>query len=214
MQLSKVLNYDEAATRQPDEAEQEEMAILWAMEDSNSPTGWDEGKELDYTAIVRKPSGSPEPRPQEKDLFQYAQSTSFAIRALGQLTGLQVRALSDSQSDTLEEIEKAQRQGRLPWVTTEDQQRVLSVSKYGVKVMDIKRQRVYVRYPLHAIANIIYYEDTYCKHMVAARIIKSEEMVCDISVFECKDESQAKDICLTLAQAFETVFNRVQLQKR
>ena len=138
-----------------------------------------------------------------EDLFQYAQSTSFAIRALGQLTGLQVRALSDSQSDTLEEIEKAQRQGRLPWVTTEDQQRVLSVSKYGVKVMDIKRQRVYVRYPLHAIANIIYYEDTYCKHMVAARIIKSEEMVCDISVFECKDEVSCwKDDCTFSVPSF------------
>lgn len=224
------------------------MAILWAIEDRNSPTGWDEGKELDYSAIARKPSGSPESRPQEsesvyligwclitstlEDLFQYTRSTSFAIRALGELTGLQARALSESQSDTLEEIEKAQRQGRLPWVTTEDQQRVLSVSKYGVKVMDVKRQQVYVRYPLHAIANVIYYEDTYCKHMVAVRVIKSEEMVCDLSVLECKDEvscwkdnciifitfnafiqSQAKDICLTLAQAFETVFNRVQLQK-
>eukprot|EP00731_Ephydatia_muelleri_P035930 Em0179g20a len=67
----------------PDEAEQEEMAILWAMEDSNSPTGWDEGNELDYTAIVRKPSGSPEPRPQEKDLFQYAQSNLFCYSSTG-----------------------------------------------------------------------------------------------------------------------------------
>ena len=121
-------------------------------------------------------------------MFQYTQSTSFAIRALGNLTGLQARTLSDNQSDTLEEVEKAQRQGRLPWVTTEDQQRVLSVSKYGVKVMDVKHQRVYGRHPLHAIANIIYYEDTYGKHMVALRVIRPEEMVCDLHIFECKDE--------------------------
>ena len=41
------------------------MAILWAMEDSNLSAGWDEEKELDYTAIVRKPSGNPDPRQQE-----------------------------------------------------------------------------------------------------------------------------------------------------
>ena len=45
------------------------MAMIWAMEDSNLPSGWYEQQELDYSAIVRKPSENrPEARQQESKL--------------------------------------------------------------------------------------------------------------------------------------------------
>jgi len=30
------------------------MALFWAMEEANSPKGWDEEKELDYSEVVRR----------------------------------------------------------------------------------------------------------------------------------------------------------------
>ena len=154
--------------------------------------------------------------------------------------------------------------------------------------MDDKKQRVFARHPLHYIANITYYEDTYSKHMVALRLAQlqgqpqaagSNELV----IYECTDEvsiihlniescmqynyvtinhsvssrvyregwnvsnyscsgsqllypltaihlcifswnnltqqsfvlpqTQAKDICLTLAQAFEAVHNKMKFEQ-
>ena len=88
-----------------------------------------------------------------------------------------------------------QRQGRLPWVTSELDERALSLSKYGVKVMDDKKQRVFARHPLHYIANITYYEDTYGKHMVALRLAQPPQLQPqpgaannELVIYECTDE--------------------------
>lgn len=82
-----------------------------------------------------------------------------------------------------------QRQGRLPWVTSDSDVRVLSLSKYGIKVMDVKKQRVHARHPLHHIANITYYEDTYSKHMIALRQGKpGRGDQNELFVYECNDE--------------------------
>ena len=90
-----------------------------------------------------------------------------------------------------------QRQGRLPWVTSDLDQRILSLSKYGVKVMDDKKQRVYARHPLHCIANITYYEDTYGKHMLALRLAKPQQPNAaegnELVVYECTDEVRDQD---------------------
>lgn len=60
--------------------------------------------------------------------------------------------------------------------------------------MDDKKQRVFARHPLHYIANITYYEDTYGKHMIALRLAQppqaqpqgasSNELV----IYECTHE--------------------------
>ena len=38
----------------PSEKEEQQMALLWAMEEVNSPKGWDEDEELDYSAVSRR----------------------------------------------------------------------------------------------------------------------------------------------------------------
>lgn len=38
----------------PSEKEQQQMALFWAMEEVNSPKGWDEEEELDYSAVSRR----------------------------------------------------------------------------------------------------------------------------------------------------------------
>jgi hypothetical protein len=79
-------------------------------------------------------------------------------------------------------------------VTSELDERVLSLSKYGVKVMDDKKQRVFARHPLHYISNITYYEDTYGKHMVALRLAQPPQLqpqgtgTNELVIYECTDE--------------------------
>lgn len=58
--------------------------------------------------------------------------------------------------------------------------------------MDNKKQRVFARHPLHHIANITYYEDTYGKHMLALRLAKPQEASGidnnELVIYECSDE--------------------------
>lgn len=105
---------------------------------------------------------------------------------------IQLIGSHDKEVVTFKHFTPPQRQGRLPWVTSDLDQRILSLSKYGVKAMDDKKQRVYGRHPLHHIANITYYEDTYGKHMIALRLARpggrqgadNNELI----IYECTDE--------------------------
>ena len=61
--------------------------------------------------------------------------------------------------------------------------------------MDDKKQRVFARHPLHYIANITYYEDTYSKHMVALRLAQPPQLQPQLGgannklvIYECTDE--------------------------
>ena len=60
--------------------------------------------------------------------------------------------------------------------------------------MDDKKQRVFARHPLHYIANITYYEDTYGKHMIALRLAQPPQAqpqgpgTNELVIYECTDE--------------------------
>ena len=38
----------------PTEDEQQQMAMFWAMEEANTPRGWDDEEELDYTMVSQR----------------------------------------------------------------------------------------------------------------------------------------------------------------
>ena len=92
-----------------------------------------------------------------------------------------------------------QKQGWLPWVTSDSDQRVFSISKYGIKVTDMKKQRVFLRHPLHRIVNITYYVDTYGKHMLAVRVagnVAAEPGNQELHIYESEDEVMHNDVTM------------------
>lgn len=40
----------------PTEDEQQQMAMFWAMEEANTPRGWEDEVELDYTMFSQRPA--------------------------------------------------------------------------------------------------------------------------------------------------------------
>ena len=94
--------------------------------------------------------------------------------------------------------DRIQKQGLLPWVTSEADQRVFCISKYGIKVTDAQKQRVFSRHALHYIINITYYEDTYGKHMLAVRVVGGEQQTQDqeLHIYEAKDEVIINDVMM------------------
>ncbi len=75
---------------------------------------------------------------------------------------------------------------------------MFSVSKYGIKVTDSQRQRVFARHPLHRIVNITYYEDTYKKHMLAVRVSGAEDGQQELHIYESESEVRSAGKPLSL----------------
>lgn len=149
------------------------------------------------------------------DLFKYAQSTTYPVRLLGKLSHLPSPSPAqspDPRTSTLTMIDRAQvkmdtcvitgdflfvvqKQGLLPWVTSDSDQCLFSISKYGVKVTDSKRQRVYSRHPLHHIVTITHYLDTYHKHMLVVRVTgQTEQQQEQLFIYQAEDEVILNDI--------------------
>jgi hypothetical protein len=122
-------------------------------------------------------------------------------------------APQDGRTDLLEIIDIAQRQGRLPWTTAAEDERCVVISRYGMKVTDVQKQQVHMRHPLHHIAGIIFYEDGFGRNMLAFKIGEPRNEKYDVYIYECESERHAKDVCLTLAQAFDAVYQKSCLDK-
>ena len=86
----------------------------------------------------------------------------------------------------------------LPWVTSDLDRRLLSISKYGIKVMDTRKQRIFARHALHYIINITYYEDTYRKHMLAVKVATTtttdRQQGQELHIYEANDEVISYDV--------------------
>ncbi|XP_065833683.1 integrin beta-1-binding protein 1-like [Oscarella lobularis] len=186
----------------------EDAAVLWAM-DHGPEQRWEDEAEIDYTQLQQQASADK----RMPSLFNYSNSSSHRMKFLGMLKSVQGRLPpQEGRTDLLETIDLAQRQGKLPWMSSDEDERVVSISRYGMKVMDCFSKQVHMRHPLHRIASIIFYEDGFGKNMLAFKIGAAEEEIYDCYIYECESEKHAKDICLTLAQAFDAVYQRNTLE--
>eukprot|EP00118_Oscarella_pearsei_P025777 m.308756 g.308756 ORF g.308756 m.308756 type:complete len:232 (+) comp44686_c0_seq1:46-741(+) len=181
----------------------EEAALLWAMENETEQR-WEDDAEIDYSQIHQQAADKRTP-----SLFAYTNSSSHRMKFLGMLKNVQGRLPpQEGRTDLLQVIDLAQRQGKLPWTSSDEDERIVSISRYGMKVMDCFSKQVHMRHPLHRIASIIFYEDGFGKDMLAFKIGGCDEEAYDCYIYECESEKHAKDICLTLAQAFDSVYQK------
>ena len=54
LQLVTVPGLEQADHPPPTEDEQQHVAMFWAMEEANTPRGWDDQAELDYTVLSQR----------------------------------------------------------------------------------------------------------------------------------------------------------------
>ncbi|XP_019861836.1 PREDICTED: uncharacterized protein LOC109590351 [Amphimedon queenslandica] len=164
-------------------------------------------------------------------LFNYAQSTVYHVHFLGMLSNISNlwegevggREGSSDPNNLLKLIEHSQRQGIMPWVHQKGSQRILVISKYGIKVTDTKRQRVYVRHTLHKIITVVHFIDMRGHSLLAVKLNHTndeedgrdeEESIgsFDLFVYECESENQATEVCVMLGQVFDSVLNKMKLE--
>ncbi|XP_029569788.1 integrin beta-1-binding protein 1 [Salmo trutta] len=124
-----------------------------------------------------------------------------------------IEKLPFEMSKTLQEslelinyIDAAQQDGKLPFVPG-DEEMVLGVSKYGVKVASMDQCDVLHRHPLYLIMRMLCYDDGLGagKNLLALKTTDAKQQDCSIWVYQCSSAEQAQAICKVLSASFDCV---------
>ncbi|MBN3311272.1 ITBP1 protein, partial [Amia calva] len=132
----------------------------------------------------------------------------FRVKYVGALEKLPFEMFRTLQEplDFINYIDVAQQDGKLPFVPTEEEL-ILAVSKYGVKVVSVDQCDVLHRHPLYLIVRMLCYDDGLGagKNLLALKTTDPKQQECHIWVYQCSNSDQAQTICKMLSAAFDSV---------
>ncbi|KAA0711314.1 Integrin beta-1-binding protein 1 [Triplophysa tibetana] len=106
--------------------------------------------------------------------------------------------------DLISYIDGAQQGGKLPFVPG-DEEMILRVSKYGVKVASLDQCNVLHRHPLYLIVRMLCYDDGLGagKNLLALKTTDAKQEQCSIWVYQCSSAEHAHAICKVLSASFD-----------
>ncbi|KAK6490087.1 integrin beta-1-binding protein 1-like isoform X1 [Huso huso] len=132
----------------------------------------------------------------------------FRVKYVGAIEKLHFEMCRTLQKplDLVNYIDVAQQDGKLPFVPIEEEM-ILAVSKYGVKVATADQCGALHRHPLYLIVHMLCYDDGLGagKNILALKTTDSNQEECNIWVYQCNGSEQAHAICKVLSSAFDSV---------
>ncbi|TRY85969.1 hypothetical protein DNTS_015376 [Danionella cerebrum] len=130
----------------------------------------------------------------------------FRVRYVGAIEKLQFEMSRSLQEplNLINYIDAAQQDGKLPFVPGEEEM-ILGVSKYGVKVASLDQCDVLHRHPLYLIVRMLCYDDGLGagKNLLALKTTDAHQQECSIWVYQCSSAEQAQAICKVLSSSFD-----------
>ncbi|XP_063080205.1 integrin beta-1-binding protein 1 isoform X1 [Engraulis encrasicolus] len=108
--------------------------------------------------------------------------------------------------DLINYIDATQQDGKLPFVPG-DEEMILGVSKYGVKVASLDQCDVLHRHPLYLIVRMLCYDDGLGagKNLLVLETTDAKQQECTIWVYQCSCAEHAQAICKVLSASFDGV---------
>ncbi|KAI4889553.1 hypothetical protein NFI96_033122, partial [Prochilodus magdalenae] len=130
----------------------------------------------------------------------------FRVKYVGAIEKLHFEMSKTLQEplDLISYIDAAQQDGKLPFVPGEEEM-ILGVSKYGVKVASLDQCDVLHRHPLYLIVRMLCYDDGLGagKNLLALNTTDTKQQECSIWVYQCSSAEQAQAICKVLSASFD-----------
>ncbi|XP_014445253.1 integrin beta-1-binding protein 1 [Tupaia chinensis] len=108
--------------------------------------------------------------------------------------------------DLINYIDVAQQDGKLPFVPLEEEL-IMGVSKYGIKVSTSDQYDVLHRHALYLIIRMVCYDDGLGagKSLLALKTTDARNEEYSLWVYQCGSLEQAQAICKVLSTAFDSV---------
>ncbi|CAH7302084.1 integrin beta-1-binding protein 1 [Phodopus roborovskii] len=132
----------------------------------------------------------------------------FRIKYVGAIEKLDLSQGKSLQGplDLINYIDVAQQDGKLPFVPLEEEF-ILGVSKYGIKVSTTDLHGVLHRHALYLIIRMVCYDDGLGagKSLLALKTTDASKEEYSLWVYQCNSLEQAQAICKVLSTAFDSV---------
>lgn len=132
----------------------------------------------------------------------------FRIKYVGAIEKLDLSQGKSLQGplDLINYIDVAQQDGKLPFVPLEEEF-ILGVSKYGIKVSTTDQHGVLHRHALYLIIRMVCYDDGLGagKSLLALKTTDASNEEYSLWVYQCNSLEQAQAICKVLSTAFDSV---------
>ncbi|XP_078256222.1 integrin beta-1-binding protein 1 isoform X2 [Rhinoraja longicauda] len=134
----------------------------------------------------------------------------FRVKYLGAIENLKasfVECLQGPQ-DLINYIDLAQQYGKLPFTPSEEEC-ILCVSKYGIKVASSDQFDILHRHPLYLIVRVICYDDGLGmgKSLLAIKTTDANQTEYNVCLYQCNSLEQAQTICKILSTAFDSALS-------
>ena len=114
-----------------EESERKQAELFWLKEQEAQQYSWDQQAELDYQNLAQKQQVRGETLAYP-ELFDYKKTSIYSVWYMGVMRGLHFQPITETgKSDFVEQIDLAQRQGRIPWAANTEDTRNLSISRFG-----------------------------------------------------------------------------------
>ncbi|PKK33399.1 integrin beta 1 binding protein 1, transcript variant X4, partial [Columba livia] len=106
----------------------------------------------------------------------------------------------------LDKLHRRCTDGKLPFVPSEEEF-IMGVSKYGIKVSTSDQYDVLHRHALYLIVRMVCYDDGLGagKSLLALKTTDAASEECSLWVYQCNSLEQAQAICKVLSTAFDSV---------
>ncbi|XP_033645419.1 cerebral cavernous malformations protein 2 homolog [Asterias rubens] len=137
----------------------------------------------------------------------------IAIKFLGIIPKVSYGLDPTKRTELLRIIDKAKKQGLLPWSTRETKyDAILSVSARQMKIVRRDGEETLVRLPIHDIAAVSYIRDD-GQHLVVFKIASdSQQEECKLVVCECHSKEGADGVCALSQQIFYLVYTELTMK--
>ncbi|XP_072857518.2 integrin beta-1-binding protein 1 isoform X1 [Pogona vitticeps] len=132
----------------------------------------------------------------------------FRVKYVGAIEKLKLNdsKIMEGPLDLINYIDVAQQDGKLPFVPGEEEF-VMGVSKYGIKVTSLDQYDVLHRHALYLIVCMVCYDDGLGagKSLLALKTTDASCEEYNLWIYQCNSLEQAQAICKVLSTAFDSV---------
>ncbi|KAF7487392.1 Hypothetical predicted protein [Marmota monax] len=132
----------------------------------------------------------------------------FRVKYVGAIEKLKLseEKVLEGPLDLINYIDVAQQDGKLPFVPLEEEF-IMGVSKYGIKVSTSDQYDVLHRHALYLIIRMVCYDDGLGagKSLLALKTTDASNEEYSLWVYQCHSLEQAQAICKVLSTAFDAV---------
>ena len=112
-----------------EESERKQAELFWLREQEAQQRSWDQQAELNYEELAHKQKVREEDSAYP-ELFDYKRTSVYEVTYMGVIKGLNFQPITETgKSDFVEQIDLAQRQGRIPWLANVENARALTISR-------------------------------------------------------------------------------------